>query len=72
AVGGKPLDPQAIYKVATNDFMLRGGDGYTAFAEGEVLLNELEGKLLADDVMRFIGKAGTIAPKVEGRVAIVQ
>jgi 5'-nucleotidase / UDP-sugar diphosphatase len=71
-VGDKALDPQATYKVATNDFMLRGGDGYTAFAEGEVILNELEGKLLADDVMTFIGKSGTIAPKVEGRVAIVQ
>lgn len=71
-VDGKPLDPQATYRVATNDFMLRGGDGYTAFAEGEVILNELEGKLMAEDVMRFIGDAGTIAPKVEGRVAIVQ
>lgn len=71
-VGGKALDQQATYKVATNDFMLRGGDGYTTFAEGEVILNELEGKLLADDVMTFIGKSGTIAPKVEGRVAIVQ
>lgn len=71
-VGGNALDPQATYRVATNDFMLRGGDGYTAFAEGEVILNELEGKLLADDVMRFIGQSGTIAPKVEGRVAIVQ
>jgi len=71
-VAGKPLDPQATYRVATNDFMLRGGDGYTAFAEGEVILNELEGKLLADDVMAFIGKAGTIAPKVEGRVAFVE
>ena len=29
-VGDKPLDPAATYKVATNDFMLRGGDGYTA------------------------------------------
>ncbi len=28
---GKPLDDQKIYKLATNDFMARGGDGYEAF-----------------------------------------
>ena len=29
-VGGAPLDPDRIYRVATNDFMARGGDGYAA------------------------------------------
>ena len=71
-VGGAPLDKQARYRLATNDFMLRGGDGYTMLAEGDVILGELDGKLLADDVMSFIAKAGTVAPKVEGRVAFVQ
>ena len=26
------------YRVATNDFLLRGGDGYTAFRDGKLLL----------------------------------
>ena len=29
-VGGAPLDPNRMYKVAINDFMARGGDGYAA------------------------------------------
>jgi hypothetical protein len=42
------------------------------FAQGDVILGELDGKLLADDVMSFIAKAGKIAPKVEGRVEFVK
>jgi 2',3'-cyclic-nucleotide 2'-phosphodiesterase (5'-nucleotidase family) len=30
-VGGKPLDPAATYRLATNDFMYAGGDGYGMF-----------------------------------------
>jgi 5'-nucleotidase/UDP-sugar diphosphatase len=71
-VDGAPLDPRAKYRLATNDFMLRGGDGYEMLAQGNVILGELDGKLLADDVMSFIAKAGKIAPKVEGRVALVK
>lgn len=26
---GKPIDPNATYTLATNDFMASGGDGYT-------------------------------------------
>jgi len=28
-----PFDPNAIYSVATNDFMRKGGDGYVAFRD---------------------------------------
>ena len=28
---GEPLDDKKIYKLATNDFMARGGDGYSMF-----------------------------------------
>ena len=31
-VNGKPLLPNEIYTVATNDFLAAGGDGYTWFA----------------------------------------
>ena len=34
SVGGKPFDPNAIYKIATCDFLAAGGDTYYAFKYG--------------------------------------
>lgn len=71
-VGGKPLDPARSYKVALNDFMLRGGDNYSMLASGRILLRPEDGKLLANDVMVHARKLGRIAAKVEGRIALQQ
>jgi 2',3'-cyclic-nucleotide 2'-phosphodiesterase (5'-nucleotidase family) len=67
-VGGAPLDPAKKYKVAANEFLLSGGDGYTALGKGKVLIGKVDGKLLANEVMSFVRKAGTVEPKVEGRI----
>jgi 2',3'-cyclic-nucleotide 2'-phosphodiesterase (5'-nucleotidase family) len=69
-VGDKPLDPAATYKVATNDYMLGGGDGYTALGTGKVMINASAGNLMATDVMNYIQAAGSVNPKVEGRITI--
>ena len=67
-VGDKPLDPAATYKVATNDFMLHGGDGYTALAGGKVLIGPDEGKLMANTVIDAIAAAGKVDATVQGRI----
>ena len=36
AVGGEPFDPDAVYTIATNDFLAAGGDTYYAFAAASV------------------------------------
>ncbi len=59
-VNGKPLDDGATYKVATNDFMARGGDGYTAFGGGKLLVNAESAKLMANDVMAYIRKVAEV------------
>ena len=64
--GYKPLDPNATYRVATNDFMAAGGDGYTAFAKGTAI-NPAQ-ILLADALADTIRSRGTVSPVVEGRV----
>ena len=69
-VGGKPLDDAARYKVATNDFMLKGGDGFEVMKDAKVLHGERDGKLIANDVMVHIRAKGTVSPKVEGRIAL--
>jgi len=36
-VGGKLIDPEATYRLATNDFLAAGGDEYTMFADKPLL-----------------------------------
>jgi len=50
-LNGKVIDKNATYKVATNDFMAAGGDGYTMF--GKKLS---EGSLLSDVFMDYLTK----------------
>jgi 5'-nucleotidase / UDP-sugar diphosphatase len=69
-VGDKALDPAAKYKLATNDFMLGGGDGYVSFAAGKVLVDARGGKLVANDVMVKVKAQGTVDAKVEGRILL--
>lgn len=70
-VGAEPLDADKVYKVAVNDYILGGGDGYDALGGGRVLTNAGGGNLMANDVMAYVEKMGTVAPKVEGRITIL-
>ncbi len=69
-VGDKPVDLAATYKLATNDYMLAGGDGYTALAGSKIIINGGNGKMMANDVMAYVRSAGTVDAKVEGRILI--
>ncbi len=69
-VGDKALDLAATYRLATNDYMLDGGDGYTALKGGKVTVDARGGKLIANDVMVLVKKLGTVEAKVEGRIVI--
>ncbi len=83
-VGGRPLDPEREYAVATNDFVAAGGDGYRAFGEavrasgdfavvggaikGERLLYNDAGRWLRDVVIEEIRTRKVLAPAVEERI----
>jgi 2',3'-cyclic-nucleotide 2'-phosphodiesterase (5'-nucleotidase family) len=54
--GGKRLDPAGRYRVATNDFMAQGGDGFTMIAKGEGL--DLPGVLVRDALIADVEKHG--------------
>ncbi len=69
-INGVPIDKAASYKLATNDFMLGGGDGYNALSSGKVLVDARGGKLIANDVMVHVKKLGTVDAKVEGRITL--
>ena len=67
-VAGEPLDKLKRYKVGSNDFMVKGGDGYVALGKGKVLIGGTDGKLLANEVMVYIRKLGTIDLRTQGRI----
>ncbi len=67
-IDGAELDPDTLYKVATNDYMLSGGDGYGALGGGKILVNAGNGNLMANDVMAYIEAKGTVAPEISGRI----
>lgn len=71
-VGGVPLDPAATYRLATNDFLLRGGDGYGMLASGETLVDAAAGQLMASQVIDYIAANGGIGTDVVGDRIIVQ
>ena len=67
-VGGAPLDLSRAYRLATNDFLGRGGDGYDMLVDAHRLIDTAAGKLVAAQVIDAIAAAGEIAPQVEGRI----
>ena len=67
-IGGAPLDPGGTYKVATNDYIFGGGDGYAALGHGKPLIDASAATLMASMVIDYIAKEGEIAPKVDGRI----
>ncbi|MEZ5926233.1 MAG: 5'-nucleotidase C-terminal domain-containing protein [Hyphomicrobiaceae bacterium] len=67
-VGGLPLDPGKRYKLAVNDFLATGKDGYDVLLKATVLLEANEGPLVATVVMDAIKTAGAVTPRIEGRI----
>ena len=67
-VGKAALDPGTTYSLATVDFLANGGDGYTAFRSGEVLIDSWSGGLTAGQLIDRITGAGTVSHAIEGRI----
>ncbi len=66
-----PLDPNAIYNVAANDFMRRGGDDYKVLAKKAINPYDY-GPPLDEAVAEYIQAHSPVAPKVEGRITKVE
>ncbi len=69
-IGGQPIDPAKSYRIATNDFMMTGGDGYAALGRGKVLIGKTDGKLMASVVMAHVRQAGAVQAKIDGRITL--
>ena len=71
-IGGAPLSPNRLYRIATNDFLARGSDGYVSFGKAKPLLPVDDSPLLANEVMDYVRKLGTVRTGVEGRIDAVR
>ena len=67
-VGEWALDPNRIYRLAVNDFLAAGGDGYAMLQNLKRIVDTNAGPLMAGVVIDHIKQKGTIAPRVEGRI----
>jgi len=67
-VDNRPLDDDAAYTVAVPTYLVRGGDGFTAFKLARTLVGAETGPPLAQVVLDAIVGRGTIAPAPDGRI----
>lgn len=71
SVGGQPLKPDKMYKVATNNFLSTGGDGHEAFTRG-IHVRDTQ-VMLRDLVLDFFETNSPYAPaEAEQRIRVKQ
>lgn len=68
AVEGDPIEDDRLYRVATNEYLAAGGDGYESLKNGDALIDPAAATLVATAVMDYLGAKKAISPKVEGRI----
>ena len=69
-IGNAPLSANKMYRIATNDFLARGGDGYTMLREGKLLLRDFDAPLIANEVMVYLRKIGVVRTGIDGRITL--
>ncbi len=67
-VNGEALDASRDYKLATNDFLARGGDGYGMLAGKTHVTTDSGTRLVALDVIDYIEEMKFVDAKVGGRI----
>ncbi len=67
-INGEVLDLARDYRLATNDFLARGGDGYGMLAGKTHVSADSGTRLVALDVIDYVEAAKIIDAKVEGRI----
>lgn len=63
---GTPIDPNATYRIATNNFMAAGGDEFGTFKQGTNVADT--GVNLVDTIVGLLARTPTVDPQVEGRL----
>lgn len=67
-INGKEIDPSKTYKVACNDYMAGGGDGYP-LKVGTGVFNSSQ--LVSEVFINYVKTLGTVTPTVDNRITVV-
>lgn len=68
-VGDAALDPARTYRLAANDFLAAGGDGYAMLATLKRIVDANAGPLMAGAVIEYVKQRGKVAARVDGRLS---
>lgn len=68
-VGGAPIDPEAMYKLATNDYLAGGGDKYVALTQFPVEFNL---GAMDEVIIDYLRENSPVAPELEGRIKPIE
>ncbi|MFZ6762443.1 bifunctional metallophosphatase/5'-nucleotidase [Pseudoroseomonas sp. WGS1072] len=66
-VGGAPWRPEAAYRIVTNDFLRRGGDGYAALRDAPLAVLD-NGRPLEEALADWLRRQGAARTRLEGRI----
>jgi 5'-nucleotidase / UDP-sugar diphosphatase len=69
SVGGAALDAARDYRVATNDFLAAGGDGFTGFTEGRDVVH---GDLLSEVLVDYLRNHSPVSYQVDSRISFIR
>jgi 5'-nucleotidase len=64
-IGGVVVDPLASYRVAMNNFLASGGDGFSVFNQGT---DQLGGEIDIDAFVAYFEKNSPVAPGPRDRI----
>jgi 2',3'-cyclic-nucleotide 2'-phosphodiesterase (5'-nucleotidase family) len=71
-IGGKSVDPKKLYRLAINDYMARGGDGYEMLGKAKRLDLPGTGRPLTEVVIDYLKGKGEVAIEPGERIHRVQ
>ena len=69
-IDNAPIEDDKLYRVATNDFLARGGDGYVTFRDASEVLPIGDSPLIANEIIDYVKDLGTVRTAIEGRIIV--
>lgn len=70
-LNGEPIDPERVYNICSTNYMLSGGDGYTALKHyATIVEHENNNRSISNLVMEYIETKRIVSAKKEGRISL--